>query len=219
MSPGNDKPKTYVNLTPGDPAPWFHQRSGSNPTYAFDTVAGRWIVLCFFGTAADEDGRRAIAAIAANRALFDDERACFFGVSLDPNDEAQGRVADALPGLRFFWDFDGTIARRYGAISKQTMPNPKRLEMRRFWLVLDPTMRIRSVVPFQPRGAEIPGLIAHLKDLPAPADFAGIEVPAPVLILPQVFEPEFCRQLIAIYEANGGAESGFMREVDGRTVE
>jgi predicted 2-oxoglutarate/Fe(II)-dependent dioxygenase YbiX/peroxiredoxin len=218
MIPENAK-TTYVNLAPGDPAPWFHQRSGSNPTYAFDTVAGRWIVLCFFGTAGDDDGRRALAAIYANRALFDDERACFFGISLDPNDEATGRVADSLPGLRHFWDFDGTIARLYGAVAKQAVPNPKRLEMRRFWLVLDPTMRVRRAVPFQPQGAELPGLIAYLNELPAPESFAGIEVPVPVLILPQVFEPDFCRELIAIYEAKGGAESGFMREVGGKTVE
>jgi predicted 2-oxoglutarate/Fe(II)-dependent dioxygenase YbiX len=44
-------------------------------------------------------------------------------------------------------------------------------------------------------------------------------VPAPVLILPDVFEPEFCRQLIALYEDKGGHSSGFMREVDGKTVE
>ena len=208
-----------MNLAPGDPAPWFHQRSGNNPNYAFDTVGGRWIVMCFFGTAGDEDGRRALAAIAANRALFDDVHACFFGVSLDPNDEAQGRVADSLPGLRYFWDFDGTVARLYGAIYRQAVPNPKRLEMRRFWLVLDPTMRVKHVVPFQPGGGEIPGLIACLRELPAPENFAGIEVPVPVLILPDVFEPDFCRQLIAIYDATGGAESGFMREVDGKTVE
>src|SRR5687768_4098744 len=48
------KPKTFANLTPGDPAPWFHQRSGGNPNYAFDTVGGRWIVMCFYGTAGDE---------------------------------------------------------------------------------------------------------------------------------------------------------------------
>jgi len=209
----------YVSLTPGDPAPWFHQRSTSNPRYAFDTLGGRWVVLCFFGTAGDEAGRRALAAIAANRGLFDDERACFFGISLDPNDEAQQRIAESLPGLRYFWDFDGAIARAYGALPREGVPNPERLEMRRFWMVLDPLLRVHRVVPFLPEGGEIPGLIADLKSLPAPERFAGIDVPVPVLILPNVFEPDFCRQLIAAYEEQGGKESGFMREVDGRTVE
>ena len=34
-----------------------------------------------------------------------------------------------------------------------------------------------------------------------------------------MFEPEFCQQLIGIYEDKGGRESGFMREVEGKTVE
>src|SRR6185436_13332464 len=106
---------------------------------------------------------RAVAAIAANRAFFDDSKACFFGVSLDPNDEAKERVADSMPGLRFFWDFDGTVSCAYGALPRNTQPNPKRLEMRRFWVVLDPLLRVRRVVPFQPKGSEIPALIDYLK--------------------------------------------------------
>ena len=34
-----------------------------------------------------------------------------------------------------------------------------------------------------------------------------------------MFEPEFCQQLIGVYEGTGGRESGFMREVEGKTVE
>ena len=40
-------------LTPGDPAPWFTARSTVNPRFTLDTEAGRYLVLCFFGSAAD----------------------------------------------------------------------------------------------------------------------------------------------------------------------
>ncbi|WP_157934173.1 hypothetical protein [Microvirga ossetica] len=33
-----------------------------------------------------------------------------------------------------------------------------------------------------------------------------------------MFEPEFCRHLIGLYEQHGGEESGFMREINGKTV-
>jgi predicted 2-oxoglutarate/Fe(II)-dependent dioxygenase YbiX len=36
--------------------------------------------------------------------------------------------------------------------------------------------------------------------------------------VPRIFEPAFCRELIALYEAQGGGESGFMRDVEGKTV-
>jgi hypothetical protein len=63
---------TYVQLTAGDPAPWFHQRSFGNPRYALDAAAGRYIVLCFFGPAADAHSRAALQAVLSRPRLFDD---------------------------------------------------------------------------------------------------------------------------------------------------
>ena len=88
-----------IRLEAGDPAPWFHQRSPTNPNYAFGTAAGRYIVLCFFGSAAHPLGRAALEAVVANRRYFDDHNISFFGVSLDVADETEGRVRDSLrPG-------------------------------------------------------------------------------------------------------------------------
>jgi predicted 2-oxoglutarate/Fe(II)-dependent dioxygenase YbiX/peroxiredoxin len=208
----------YAQIAPGDPAPWFHVRSTTNPRYAFDTAAGRYVVLCFFASAGSDLGRSALAAVAANRALFDDNRMCFFGVSIDPGDEAETRVRESIPGVRYFLDFDGAVSGRYGAIPKDTkLPQP-RVQARQFWIVLDPTLRVMRVVPFTPDGGEQAELFAWLKALPPPERFAGFEVPAPILVLPNVFEPEFCRHLIGLYEQHGGEESGFMREVDGKTI-
>ena len=39
-----------------------------------------------------------------------------------------------------------------------------------------------------------------------------------MLIVPRVFEPEICRRLIALYEADGGAPSGIMQDIGGKTV-
>jgi predicted 2-oxoglutarate/Fe(II)-dependent dioxygenase YbiX len=39
-----------------------------------------------------------------------------------------------------------------------------------------------------------------------------------VLVIPRIFEPDLCKTLIDYYEKHGGQESGFMREVNGRTV-
>jgi predicted 2-oxoglutarate/Fe(II)-dependent dioxygenase YbiX len=180
-------------------------------------VAGRYVVLGFYASLGDERGRHAIQEVFARRALFDDERACFFGVSLDPQDEAAKRVTDSMPGLRFLWDFDGKVSRLYGAIPQDAQPGGP-VQVRRFWIVLDPMLRVLKVFPFAEDGRDVADLFAYLGSLPAPSRFAGIEIPAPILILPNVFEPEFCRHLIALYEKHGGEESGVMREREGRTV-
>lgn len=205
-------------LTAGDAAPGFTQASTSNPRYAFDTAAGRYLVLCFLGRASDPHAAAALAAVHARPDLFDDHHASFFGVSVDPEDESQGRLASRIPGYRHFWDFDQSVTRRYGLVAPEPDPATGRPVLARQWVIIDPTMRVISTIPFRKDQADIGQALALLQALPPPHLHTGTEIMAPVLFLPRVFEPEFCRHLIGLYEAQGGEESGFMRQVDGRTV-
>jgi peroxiredoxin/predicted 2-oxoglutarate/Fe(II)-dependent dioxygenase YbiX len=204
----------YINLTPGDPAPLFHQRSAANSNYAFDTAGGRYIVLCFFGTAADPHARAAIQAVEALPDFFDDDTGCFFGVCNDPADAK--RVEERYPGYRYFHDFDGKIAKLYGAAPEES--GDGKVAIRRMWVILDPTMRVAHVIPFDKERRDLQLLTSTLKSLPPANRYAGVELMAPVLFLPNVFEKRFCQDLIDLYEKNGGTESGFMREVGGKTV-
>ncbi|MBO9709256.1 MAG: 2OG-Fe(II) oxygenase [Caulobacter sp.] len=195
----------------GEPAPWFIARSTSNPRFNFHTVAGRYIALCFAGSAGHPSIAAALAEVARRRALFDDDKACFFGISIDPADEAQRRVSQSLPGIRWFWDDDLAISRLYGA-TPETIISDK-APYRAFWLVLDPQLR----VVFKAAIAEAGSVLDFIAAAPPPGDHAGTAMHAPVLILPRVFEPELCRSLIHAYETHGGRSSGFMRDVDGKT--
>jgi peroxiredoxin len=209
---------SYKNLLPGDPAPWFQARATSRPDFAFDTAAGRYLVLCFFATASDARGRAAVDAALAMKPFFDDVFASFFGVTIDPTDETHKRVASHLPGYRFFWDFDGLVSRLYGAIPHDAEPNKGNVPLRRMWVVLDPTLRVLKVIPLVTDGSDAQVLETYLNSLPPPARCAGFEVPAPILVLPHVFEPAFCEQLVALYEQHGGKETGFMQQEDGKTM-
>jgi peroxiredoxin len=209
---------SYARLAPGDPAPWFTQRSFANPRYAFDTAGGRYIVLCFFASAGDDHSKAAIAAVRSRPDIFDDERACFFGVSVDPRDELENRIADSYPGYRYFWDFDGTIGRLYGILPHEPEGNAAPGLVNRTWVVVDPMLRVVNIVPFDPDRKDIDAVLSCLDGLPPSSRLAGFEVQAPILVLPNVLEPDVCRSLIGLYETAGGEESGFMREEDGRTV-
>ena len=210
----------YLDVLPGDTAPTFHQRSLSNPKYVFDVAAGRYLVLCFFATAADPGARAAIGAAMARPELFDDTHASFFGVSFDPADEAEGRLRERYPGYRFILDFDGRVGGLYGALPQAgsggagDMSQP--LAARRSWVVLGPSMRVMGVFPLTAEGnARALNFVAAL---PPPNLAVGFPLQAPILVLPDVFEPELCRRLIDAYEGSGGELSGFMREEDGKTV-
>lgn len=208
----------YANLTAGDPAPWFRQRTAVNPNFAFDTVAGRYIALCFFTSAADPHSAAAIAAVKQRPDLFNDEKASFFGVSVDPGDESGSRIPDRPPGVRFFLDFDARVSALYGAAPRNAADMIGDVAWRRFWVILDPTLRVIAVIPFAEDRDDIAQAVALIERLPAPSQFPGFEIAAPILVLPNVFERAFCDALIALYEKGGGEDSGFMREVDGKTV-
>jgi peroxiredoxin/predicted 2-oxoglutarate/Fe(II)-dependent dioxygenase YbiX len=210
---------SFAALGPGDPAPMFHQRCTSNPRFAFDTVGGRYVVLCFHGTAADPVGSEMIKTMTDNRFLFDDEKVCAFGVSIDPRDEADKRIEELLPGIRHFWDFDGLIGRLYGMLPTDAKLESGSVPLRRLWVVLDPTMRVLAVFPAAEGGRHNKDVVNFVKMLPAPGLHAGLELQAPILFLPNVFPADFCRHLIGLYEQHGGEESGFMREINGKTVQ
>ncbi len=212
QSPSPEAPTPLPGPRIGEPAPWFTARSSANPRFSFHTIAGRYIALCFVGAADQPLAAAALAEMTRRRAVFDDEKASFFGVSIDPADETQGRVVESLPGLRWFWDHDLAVSRLYGATPPET-PEPGKITYSPFWLVLDPQLRCVFKAPITQTGAVLDFITAA----PDVEDHAGAPLHAPVLILPRVFEPQLCRQLIAAYEADGGRASGFMRDVDGKT--
>jgi peroxiredoxin len=193
-------------LSTGDHAPWFRARALSGvPDYAFHSAAGRLVALLFMGSAAWPAVAGALEQVQRNRDLFDDKGACFFGVSIDPQDEKQGRIAQSLPGIRFFMDEDRAVSRLYGALlGKEYQPH---------WLLLEPTLQVAAAMPLS-RTSEFFALLQQRLATPAPLDGW-----APVLKIPHVLSADFCRDLIAGYEAHGGSPSGFMREKGGKTVE
>ena len=193
-------------LNVGDPVPWFVLPSTTNPEFKFHSLAGMYVVLCFFGSAGAAEARARLDALLGNRALFDDRRMTFFGISNDPEDRDRKRVEETA-GVRYFWDFDK-------AVSKQFV----RSDGAGVTYILDPMLRVIAGIRFDdPRGHD-QAIATLLRRLPAPERHAGVEMHAPVLIVPRIFEPGLCRKLIELYEANGGEDSGFMREQDGKTV-
>jgi predicted 2-oxoglutarate/Fe(II)-dependent dioxygenase YbiX/peroxiredoxin len=187
-------------LTPGDLAPNFRAPTPTNPRYVFNSAAGRYIALAFLPAKEDNACRAALSLIRARRNLFDDVTRAFFGVITDPG-VAPGAV-DEMPGIRWFLD----VEREVSTLFEITEPS---------WIVLDPSMRVILTAPLD----RTETVLDHLARL-APVDMhAGTPLNAPVLIAPRIFEPGFCKRLLDFYDAQGGAPSGFMREVDGRTVQ
>jgi peroxiredoxin/predicted 2-oxoglutarate/Fe(II)-dependent dioxygenase YbiX len=191
----------------GEPAPFFAAATDGVERYSLDVVAGRWIVLMFFGTAGQAAPAEGLASALERRELFNGADAAFFGVSVDPADRAQRGLANSDPGVRFFWDFDLAVSRLYGAADEANL--------RPCLFLIDPAFRIAMSAPIEATGVVLDRLAKELAEAPAQAAAQY----APVLTLPRIFEPELCEALIAYYRAGGPTASGFAKDVDGQTVQ
>ena len=84
-------------------------------------------------------------------------------------------------------------------------------------LVLDPRLRVLKAIPIEGDGLGHVERVLDVIDAQPPVE--TIEGFAPVLVLPGIFEPEFCRELIDYFHKNGGRDSGIMKEQGDKTVE
>lgn len=187
----------------GVPAPFFVAASFENPQFAFNSLGGRFILLGFLPQEAAARAA-ALALLASLSERYDDEKLVAFAVSREPMNPERRRECAAI---RWFFDPDGRVSRQYGAIDPIGAEHAH-------WVLVDPSLRTFATGGF--RDADL--LRVLLARLPSPDGHAGVELHAPVLIVPRVFELSLCQRLIAHYESSGGEPSGVMRDIGGRTV-
>ena len=205
----------------GESVPYFIAPSSNSNKFHFDTVAGRYVVLSFLGsTSIAPNFDRLQQTIILNRQLFDDRKICLFGISIDPADHSNGNLKQAIPGIRYFWDLSARISSNYGALDSDLLEQDlesKLAAYQGFTLFLDPELRVMTVVDYEDPDHD--HKVSHLlQKLPSVDAHAETKLHAPILIVPRVFEPEFCQELIALYRDHGGEDSGFMREIKGKTT-
>ena len=166
---------------------------------AFDPFPGRHIALAFLGSASGPGAEPALAALEAKSRLVDEGRAAFFAIVSESGSGPEIALEARFPSIRFLWDGDET-ARAFGVDLS--------------WVILDPMLRVIAVAPLDDGDRAL----AHLNGSPLNRPFDP-SAPAPILALPDVFEPELCAHLADAFERAGGNESGFMQDQDGRSVE
>ncbi|CAN5381892.1 hypothetical protein BH10PSE6_BH10PSE6_10390 [soil metagenome] len=205
-------------LRRGEPAPAFEARTPSNPRFAFHTAAGRPILLVFLGTPAGAAAARLVKEVGELRSAFNDRDLALFYVANDERAIERLGIAQALPGIRYFLDFDGRISAQLGFSTTDGASGSGLIETGA--VLLDRALRgLETVVVADDDDRPvIAPLIERVRKLAAWEASAPNVNHAPVLVAERIFEPAFCRALIEYYERHGGNDSGFMRERDGLTV-
>lgn len=177
----------------GEPLLDVRAASNRNSQFALGSLGGRWVLFCALTNTGDATSRAAIDAALQWPVADETLRVCALFVSNAAADNAL--LAKAAETRLVFTD--GVAAAACGLIDRQTDAKGR-------WLLFDPSLRLVGTWPL----AQSSDALAALAATPMPDQHAGVAISAPALIVPRVFEPDFCRVLIRYYQDNGGTPSG-----------
>ena len=171
---------------------------GNGP--AFDLSPGRYGVTAILASADSPAAIDALQALQSWRRFAESGKAAFFVAAPGPGGAVE--LARRFPSVNFL---DGADE---WASAFAVGPDGR-------WVIVDPMLRVFEISALSDRD-QVFGL---LERLPSPKQNLGFGPPAPILLLPSVFEPDLCRHLVNLFDRDGGKETGFMQDLDGMSRE
>lgn len=201
------------HLLPGDPAIWFSLDSSIQQNFHISNIGGRYVVLFFYGSCQAYEVKNALHIVRKKYNILINKNFFVAGISVDPADRENNTASSILPDMINLWDVGGKVSRAYGALPLQADAEGI-FRYQPFWLIMDPQLRVLKKINIE----RTPEIFDYIIGLPSAEEHAGVAVNAPILILPRIFETEFCRALIEDYHKGNPVDSGFMRDVGGKTV-
>jgi hypothetical protein len=168
--------------------------------------AGRWVVLSFLGSLANPRAIEELNQLLGQAGLFGEDHLVVGCILTEPPQNAAELAAISSQALFFVADYDGAISRAFGALK---MPRT---------IVLDPLLRAVADISWDVATGHAPTVSNVLRSLPSVDESAGVPLFAPALVVPRVFSFELCDFLMQFYAEQGGQDSGFQFDIDGKTT-
>ncbi|MBI1778510.1 MAG: 2OG-Fe(II) oxygenase [Proteobacteria bacterium] len=197
----------------GDPVPQFSGPTSLRHEVQLQAMAGRYVVLALLGPLGLAQTQPWLEELRILGETLDPEKylvSCVITGAVDYN------VFERLGKLLVFIDGDSKISRLYGA--EEFVQDSGQLAYWPQCLILGPNLHILNILPCAANGSLSAAIMQVVSQLPEPSWHAGHSCPAPVLIVPQVFEAELCRYLVAAFDEAKASDSGFMIERGGKTT-
>lgn len=190
----------------GEHVPWFSAPMLSGGLFDLHVSAGRWVVLSFLGSPANPRAGEELGKLLQQADLFSEDHLVAVCIFTGKPEDAGDLASLSGEALSFIADYDGAISRLFGALDAPRT------------VLLDPMLRAVADIAWDfPQGH---GETVHnvLRNLPAVDESAGVPMFAPALLVPRVFSFELCDFLMQFHREQGGKESGFQFDVDGKTT-
>lgn len=182
----------------GEALPFLHAKSNRNGQFALGSLAGRYVLICAIKDIEAPAARAALAAIPREPRHETEHLIAIF---------TAGQTNAALQELdanRLILN-DAEIAEVSGLFDARHPAGR--------WILFDPTLRVLATWSLDGTDAAL----RSFANAPAPDKYPGA-VTAPVLVAPNIFEPEFCKRLIEHYRSKEPNQSGITQQDNtGRT--
>ncbi len=190
----------------GEHVPWFRAPLVSGGLFDLHVSAGRWVVLSFLGSLEVPRAMEELNRLLSQAALFGEDHLVVGCILTEPPENVADLAAISSQALFFIADYDCAISRSFGAVE---MPRT---------VVLDPLLRAIADVGWDFTAGHAETVSNVLRSLPPVDESAGVSLFAPALIVPRVFSFELCDFLMQFYAEQGGQDSGFQFDIDGKTT-
>ncbi|MDX1918845.1 MAG: 2OG-Fe(II) oxygenase [Candidatus Caenarcaniphilales bacterium] len=170
--------------------------------------------MFFYNSQKVSEVKSLIDTLDAKRPMQNEQDLVIILIPSDQNDQERIWVNHFKENFCFFWEFPENLIESFGIKASWTAEN----SLGNF-ILLNENLRFIAKIDLSEENAEesLAKAFELLSKMPELPGGAQVQMQAPVVCIPEVFEPDFCRKLIQLYESHGGKESGFMRDVDGQT--
>jgi peroxiredoxin/predicted 2-oxoglutarate/Fe(II)-dependent dioxygenase YbiX len=183
---------------------------------------GRWTVLHFCPSEQVPACAAGLEALRDANEQFKSRGVEVLAISLSPAEKLRSFSDERKIPFPMLFDAQLRLSAAMGALRPKTAPSqqPDKLEMDalRRTLLLGPDLRIRKIYDNPEPAAHAGQILGDLDAMLSRDPPRRVVTHAPVLLLPNVLPVEMCQRLIQIWHDQGNVDSGFMKQVDGKTV-
>jgi peroxiredoxin/predicted 2-oxoglutarate/Fe(II)-dependent dioxygenase YbiX len=212
-----------VNLSVGDPAPAMalspstHQPQ-QGPVFDGRSAVGKPVVMFFYLSDESAECVREIQSFRDLYPRFQELGVVVVGVGVDPAASHQRLALQHKVPFPLLSDPNAHLSLAYGAAHATVDGAEANVSLGRRTVLVDANRRIAKIYEDIDVAHHAADVLCDARQTCFPEEPRRMVQHAPVLLIPNVLAPDMCRHLIEVWETQGNEDSGFMRQVNGKTV-
>jgi peroxiredoxin len=180
---------------------------------------GRPVVLFFFVGAAVEKSTQQIIAFRDLYDQFSKLNTTVLGVAVSNVEKLKSLVQQHNLPFPLLADMQFKLSLTYGAARPERVQEKQaEISLAPRTILLDSNQRVVKIYDAIDPAAHAAAVLEDVRQLVNVESPRAIIQQAPLLLIPNVLPPDFCKQLINVWETEGNEDSGFMKQIDGKTV-